>query len=86
MPVNLPRLRALPHLFYLALAMRLGVTILDLQPVRGVHTVCGACGTLHDVLGRHPSVCPSGNRSSLWTDRHDALQWAIIWALHSWNY
>ena len=66
--------------------MRLGVTILDLQPVRGVHTVCGACGALHDVLGRHPSVCPSGNRSGLWTDRHDALQWAIIWALRRARY
>ena len=80
------RLRALPHLFYLALAMRLGVSILDLQPVRGVYPVCGACGAVHDELGRHPSVCRHGNRSSLWTDRHDALQWAIIWALRRARY
>ena len=38
------------------------------------------------MLGRHPSVCPSGNRSSLWTDRHDALQWAVIWALRRARY
>jgi len=70
------RMRAAPAVFRLALVLRLGVPIPELG---GCVTSCGGCGAAHDCFGRHPSVCGSGNRLGLWTDRHDAVQRAIMW-------
>ena len=61
--------RARPRLFQLALCVRLGVPIPELDVSGGV--ACGACGMTHDKYGRHPSLCMRGNRSYLWTERHD---------------
>ena len=41
---------------------------------------CGGCGGSHDEFGFHPSSCKRGNRGCLWTDRHDALEAAVVWA------
>ena len=78
MPVS-DRLRAAPRLFWLALCMRLGMPIADLLPVDGRVPTCLACGAEHDAFGRHPSVCRTGNRASMFTVRHDALQSALLW-------
>ena len=67
--------RARPRLYQLALCMRLGVPIPELAVAGGV--LCKGCGTLHDEWGRHPSCCAKGNRSYLWTDRHDGFQRAV---------
>ena len=68
--------RARSRLFQLALCVRLGVPIPELG--RGGEVVCGGCGAGQDMYGRHPSACSKGNRSSLWTDRHDGLQRALM--------
>ena len=74
-----PALRALPGVFRLALCVRLGVALPELQPLSAGGVVCGACGAMHDAFGRHPSVCSRGNSEHLWTERHDVLQDALIW-------
>ena len=78
MPVS-DRLRAAPRLFWLALCMRLGMPVADLLPVGGRAPACRACSCEHDVYGRHPSVCSGGNRASMYTIRHDAVQSALLW-------
>ena len=71
--------RATPEHYRLALAMRLGVRLPEVEVAiaAGRARDC-PCGSVHDVYGRHPSVCRRGNRAGLWTTRHDALQWAIL--------
>ena len=69
--------RATARQFQLALAMRLGVRLEEVAAVDIRQRVC-PCGHPHDVWGRHPGVCPRGNRAALWTTRHDALQAAVL--------
>ena len=68
--------RAVPSQYRLALAMRLGVVLTEVAEVSALERRCG-CGLIHDIYGRHPSLCSRGNRESLWTVRHDALQYAV---------
>jgi hypothetical protein len=75
------RLRVRPRLYWLALALRVGLPIRGLLPVQGVPTRCGGCGLAHDEFGFHPSSCKAGNRQAMWTTRHDVLQAALIHAL-----
>ena len=76
MPVT-DRLRAAPDVFRLALTLRLGVPVPELC---GGVWPCGGCGSgVLDVWGRHPCCCKSGNRLSLWTDRHDSVQRMLQW-------
>ena len=63
--------------YQLALALRLGLELPELLPVRGVAPKC-ACGLPHDPYAFHPGVCRRGNRASLWTIRHDAFQQMLI--------
>ena len=40
---------------------------------------CGGCKEPHDEFGWHPGLCRAGNRKSLWTLHHDAVQQALVW-------
>ena len=76
LPVCVAR-RAVPSQYRLALAMRLGLELPEVERVPVVDRYC-VCGEVHDARGCHPSVCGRGNRASLWTTRHDAVQHALV--------
>ena len=63
--------------FQLALALRLGLELPELLPVQGICPSC-KCGASHDAYAFHPGTCRRGNRASLWTIRHDALQLMLV--------
>ena len=67
--------------FQLALCMRLGMPLPELLPVDGVAVRCGCEAADHDEFGFHPGVCRSGNRLSLWTQRHDAVEQMLVYVL-----
>ena len=68
--------RARSRYFQLALCLRLRVGLPELDVLPPV--ACRGCGGAHDKLGRHPSACKRGNRSSLYTGRHDHVQSAWL--------
>jgi hypothetical protein len=76
--------RARSRAYQLALRLRLGVVIPELAAVeRGGPAVKCGCGAEHDAFGRHPSQCKKGNADFRWTDRHDALERAVLCAMRS---
>ena len=74
------RLRAPSHIYRLALLVRFGADIPEFVPTDEGALPCGAlrCSEVHDRRGRHPSVCTCANRAALTTDRHNALQAAVL--------
>ena len=65
--------------YQLALLLRLGLPIQELT----VPLPCSGCNLQHDIYGHHVSGCKKGNRSGLWTSRHDALISALVYVLRS---
>ena len=74
------RLRAPSHIYRLALLVRFGADIPEFVPTDEGALPCGAlrCTAVHDRRGHHPSVCSCANREALLTDRHNALQLAVL--------
>ena len=75
--------RARSRAFQLALRLRLAAPIPELAVAAGEPPVKCGCGQDHDPYGRHPSSCKRGNVDYRWTDRHDALERAVLRALRS---
>ena len=75
--------------YQIMLRMRLGLPLLELLPVGDAGPFCGGvrggggrgCGEEHDECGFHPGVCRVGNRLSLWTHRHDAVEQMLVFVL-----
>ena len=63
--------------YSIALRVRLGVPLRELQPRDGAASVtCGGCGRAVDAFGRHYSSCK--NRGNCWTHRHDCVEMSLI--------
>ena len=63
--------------YSIALRVRLGVPLRELQPRDGAASVtCGGCGHAVDAFGRHYSSCK--NRGNCWTHRHDCVEMSLI--------
>ena len=63
--------------YSIALRVRLGVPLRELQPRDGAASVtCGGCGGVVDAFGRHYSSCK--NRGGCWTHPHDCVEMSVI--------
>ena len=75
LPSNNDGHAARPAAYRLALCLRLGMPLHELEAAPATH--CSACDMFLDVYGFHPGTCKSGNAGGAWTQRSCVLEGAL---------